>query len=435
MRNLLFISLVIILTAAGISLMWLPEMTLTVTLPLLGLSLLLLLLLYRSVIMPIQAVKNGLNLIAAQDFNNRLTEVGEKEADNVVKLFNTMIDRLRNERLLNMERESFLQLLVEASPMGILTLDFDNHVALVNPTFRKITGIPASLDVTGMTLDQFNSPLVRLMSEVPLGECHEIRQGDISRYRCYHLNFMQSGFKRHFYLLETLTEEVIKAERSAYEKVIRMISHEVNNTMGGVRTTLDILRDYIENDDMRSVVDSCSDRCEQMSRFINAYADVVRLPKPVMHLTNLNDMIGEMIPFLKTLINGDIALTFEPTTDNPNVVIDISLMQQVIVNIIKNAAESISKEGWIKIFITRKQPDNNITIVIINNGSPITPDITAQLFSSFFTTKPNGRGLGLTLVREILNAHGATFSLFTDPADNLTHFNISLVTPRGLYHR
>ncbi|MDE6085235.1 MAG: PAS domain-containing protein, partial [Muribaculaceae bacterium] len=147
MRNLLFITLLIALVAAGGSLLLFPQWIQTVALPLVVLSLLLLFLLYRSVIMPAHAVKNGLNLIAAQDFNNRLTPVGELEADNVVKLFNTMIDRLRNERLLNMERENFLQLLVEASPMGILTLDFDNRITLVNPSFRKITGIDTSLYV------------------------------------------------------------------------------------------------------------------------------------------------------------------------------------------------------------------------------------------------------------------------------------------------
>ena len=424
MRNLLFITLLIALVAAGGSLLLFPQWIQTVALPLVVLSLLLLFLLYRSVIMPAHAVKNGLNLIAAQDFNNRLTHVGELEADNVVKLFNTMIDRLRNERLLNMERENFLQLLVEASPMGILTLDFDNRITLVNPSFRKITGIDTSLDVNGLTLPQLPSPLVALMADVPLGESREIRLGDVSRYRCYHLNFMQSGFNRHFYLLETLTEEVMKAERSAYEKVIRMISHEVNNTMGGVRTTLDILRDCIDNDDMRDVVDSCSDRCEQMSRFINSYADVVRVPQPVMRDTDINTMIREMIPFLKTIVRENIDLTFEPLSTPANVPIDTSLMQQVIVNIVKNAAESIGGDGFIKIIITRKSTDRT-SVEVINNGEPITPEVTAQLFSPFFTTKPNGRGLGLTLVREILNVHSATFSLLTG-ADGLTRFTITL---------
>lgn len=425
MRNLLFITLLIALVAAGGSLLLFPQWIQTVVLPLVILSLLLLFLLYRSVIMPAHAVKNGLNLIAAQDFNNRLTPVGELEADNVVKLFNTMIDRLRNERLLNMERENFLQLLVEASPMGILTLDFDNRITLVNPSFRKITGIAPSLDVNGLTLPQLPSPLVALMADVPLGESREIRLGDVSRYRCYHLNFMQSGFNRHFYLLETLTEEVMKAERSAYEKVIRMISHEVNNTMGGVRTTLDILRDCIDNDDMRDVVDSCSDRCEQMSRFINSYADVVRVPRPVLGKVDINSFVGEMIPFLRTLINENIELKFIPADSEPMVSLDISLMQQVIVNIVKNAAESIHGSGWISIKLT-ECPDKSITLEIANNGEPITPEVTAQLFSPFFTTKPNGRGLGLTLVREILNSHSASFSLLTDPADSVTRFTITL---------
>lgn len=467
MRYGLFISLTVILCAALCVLSFAPSEYLWVLYVLLVVALLLLFLLFRSVILPSQTVRHGLDLIAAQDFNNRLVKVGEPEADRLVKLFNTMIDKLRSERLRNMERESFLQLLIEASPMGVVMLDFDDKVSLVNPSFLKIAGLSLDENVTGIKVEDVPSELARRMGDVPLGTGEVIRRGDISRYRVYHLSFLQSGFRRRFYLLESLTEEVMKAERSAYEKVIRIISHEVNNTMGGVRSVLGMLHDLAESDDIREVVESCDDRCDRMTRFISSYADVVRVPEPVKATVAINKMVSDMEPFLQGLVPEGITLIMD-SRGNDSLIgsddgekvgsgkdfeaeLDIVMMQQVIVNIVKNAVESFPKSDATErfpkdedasdrsdsseasvqntavrrgnIWISTYMSGERAVLEISNNGEPISEELSMQLFSPFFTTKREGRGIGLTLISEILNRHGATYSLKTGP-DGITRFTI-----------
>lgn len=392
-----------------------------------GVESLLLLLLFTSVLKPAQTVRHGMDLISAQDFNNRLVNVGEPETDRIVKLFNTMIDKLRNERLNNMERESFLQLLIEASPMGVVMLDFDGKISLVNQSFLKITGIQSEESVVGREIAALPSDLARRMGEVPLGVREIIRRGDVRCYRCYHLSFVQSGFQRHFYLLESLTEELMKAERGAYEKVIRIISHEVNNTMGGVKSVLDMLHDLTDSDDVAEVIESCDNRCDQMTRFISSYADVVRVPAPVKETTDLNSVVEDMIPFLHGMVPSGVTLEYI-SSDTPLMVeVDLTLIQQVIVNIVKNAIESIptganpSGKGHVGI-LTYKREGRSV-LEINNDGEPISDEVAAQLFSPFFTTKREGRGIGLTLINEILNRHGALYSLKTYP-DGLTRFVI-----------
>lgn len=392
-----------------------------------GVESLLLLFLFTSVLKPAQTVRHGMDLIAAQDFNNRLVKVGEPETDRIVKLFNTMIDKLRNERLNNMERESFLQLLIEASPMGVVMLDFDGKISLVNQSFLKITGIQSEESVVGREIATLPSDLARRMGEVPLGVREIIRRGDVRCYRCYHLSFVQSGFQRHFYLLESLTEEVMKAERGAYEKVIRIISHEVNNTMGGVKSVLDMLHDLTDSDEVAEVIESCDNRCDQMTRFISSYADVVRVPEPVKEANDLNSVVEDMVPFLHGMMPPGVKLDYA-SSDTPLMVeVDVALIQQVIVNIVKNAIESIptgsdpSREGHVGI-LTYKREGRSV-LEINNNGEPISDAVAAQLFSPFFTTKREGRGIGLTLINEILNRHGALYSLKTYP-DGLTRFVI-----------
>ncbi len=445
MRRLLFILLLLVQIALAYMAIYMPEVKWALyTLGALGL--LLLLLLFRSVIKPAHTVRYGLELIAAQDFNNRLVKVGEPESDRVVKLFNTMIDKLRNERLQNLERESFLQLLVEESPMGVAMLDFDGRISLMNPSFKKMLGLDGDKDYADMKIATLPSEFAGRIAEVPLGVSEIIRRGDISRYRCYHLSFIQSGFRRQFYLLESLTEEVMKAERSAYEKVIRIISHEVNNTMGGVRSVLDMLQEVVEGDEIREVIDSCDNRCDQMTRFISSYADVVRVPDPVKTTVSLNDTLAEMIPFLQGMLSPGMELDFIPSAEEIKVDLDLSLMQQVIVNIVKNAKESFpedsnnpkkitiatSKQGFPednynskKITIATSKQGNRARLEISNNGLPISDKVSAQLFSPFFTTKREGRGIGLTLISEILNRHSADYSLKT-ASDGITRFTILL---------
>lgn len=374
-----------------------------------------------SVITPSQTVLRGMELIKAQDFNNRLLPVNVAESDKIVELFNHMIDRLRNERLYNREQESLMKLLIKASPMGVVILDFDGHISIVNDSFLRLTGISDKTNVVGKIISDLPSDLAKRMDEVNLNENLLIRNGDVKRYRCYHLSFLQMGFPRHFYLLESLTEEVLKAERAAYEKVIRIISHEVNNTMAGVRSVLDTIYETCNESDLKEVIESCDQRCEQMCNFISSYADVVRLPKPVMREVELEKLLKEMLPFLQETLPENIKLIFSPAEKESVVNLDIVMIQQVIVNILKNAAESIESEGQIEI-ITEKT-GNDTTLIISNNGKPITEEVSKNLFSPFFTTKREGRGLGLTLISEILNLHDARFSLKTGE-DNITRFTI-----------
>lgn len=370
----------------------------------------------------------GMELIRAQDFNNRLVKVGVASADGIVILFNTIIDKLRNERLHNIEQEGFLRKMVEASPMGVLILDFDGVVASVNESFLRITGIGKDDLLTGQNIESVRNSLVDKMREVPLGENRIVRGGDFGTCRCYHLSFLQTGFPREFFLIESLTEELMMAERAAYEKVIRVISHEINNTMGGVRSVLETLEGIVEEEELKEVIGSCDNRCDEMCRFVGSYADVVRVPAPLLRRVDVGKEMRRMVPFLEKIAGGAAEISFHEASGEATAMADTSLLQQVVVNIIKNARESIlekkgKEEFEGKILIETGKRAGKTYMEIANNGVPISVEVSANLFSPFFTTKTEGRGLGLMLVSEILRKHHADYSLSTG-VDGLTRFTI-----------
>ena len=123
-----------------------------------GLSLLCFIALWRKVMLPAKMAKIGMDILSSGDFNNRLASIGEKETDKVVQLFNVMIDRLRNERLQNREQEGFLKLLLEASPMGVAIMDFDEKIVMANPSFRKIMGVKKDF-LSGLRIEDISSEL------------------------------------------------------------------------------------------------------------------------------------------------------------------------------------------------------------------------------------------------------------------------------------
>ena len=384
---------------------------------------------YRKIVKPLNTIGSGMELLREQDFSSRLSPVGQYEADRVVNIFNRMMEQLKNERLRLREQNNFLDLLIKASPMGVIITSLDEDLSELNPMALKMLGVRLE-DVQGKKMKEIDSPLAVELANLPKGEKVTVRLNDSNIYRCTHSSFIDRGFQHPFYLVETLTDEVMKAEKRAYEKVIRMIAHEVNNTTAGITSTLDTVEQALSTeegmDDICDVMRVCTERCFSMSRFITRFADVVKIPEPTVAPVQLNELVSMCKRFMEGMCNDrNIILRLECDPEVGQVRLDASLFEQVLVNIIKNAAESIEgageaagKQGEITVRTTAPA-----FIEIVDNGPGISKETEAKLFSPFFSTKPNGQGIGLVFIREVLSRHGCTFSLRTYN-DGLTRFRI-----------
>lgn len=377
---------------------------------------------YRKIVKPLNSIGSGMELLREQDFSSRLSPVGQYEADRIVNVFNRMMEQLKNERLRLREQNNFLDLLIKASPMGVILTTLDEDLSELNPMAQKMLGVRQE-DVLGRKMNEIDSPLAAELANVPKGETVTVRLNDSNIYRCTHSSFIDRGFQHPFFLIESLTDEVMKAEKKAYEKVIRMIAHEVNNTTAGITSTLDTVEQALSTeegmDDICDVMRVCTERCFSMSRFITRFADVVKIPEPTLTPVDLNDLAFTCKRFMEGMCTDrNIKLRLEIDETLKEVKMDASLFEQVLVNIIKNAAESIEKDG--EIIVRTLSP---ATIEVVDNGKGISKETEAKLFSPFFSTKPNGQGIGLIFIREVLMRHGCTFFLRTY-ADGLTRFRI-----------
>lgn len=356
-------------------------------------ALLTIILAYRAVGLQLRAIGTGMDLLKTQDFASSLRHVGQVEADKVIDLYNSLIVSMKAERLRNREQDKFLGKLVEASPMGIAICDLDGNIEKTNEAFHRLSS-PELLAVLN-DLDEDSQTIVR-----PTGA---------QVLRCSRQYFMDRGFHRSFFLIERLTDEIVRAETDVFHKIVRTMGHEVNNTLGGVVSVLESVAAIHEDDsDVAQVVESCRKSCLHLGEFIRAYSDVVKLPDPSLEDTDLGRFAEDVRPFLSRMCPPNIDFTVEIESTPARVGLDPVLIQRVLINAVKNAVESIGeRQGHISLRV-----DGN-SVAVCDDGPGIAPEIAGRLFTPFFSTKQPDRGLGLMLIADILRRHNAAFSLST----------------------
>jgi nitrogen fixation/metabolism regulation signal transduction histidine kinase len=402
-----FFLLAIIIISVFALLMWLTFSTHPVIFyvaeGMLVLVLIYLILFYQRVLRPIDTLAGGMELLRDQDMSTTLALSGQKETDEIVKTFNALITRLRNEHLRISEQNTFLNLLIEASPMGVVLCDLSGNIRSMNPAAQQM----------------LSPTLSEAMQTLPQGESITLRLSNSQIYCLSHLSFLDRGYQHPFFLIESLTSEVMKAEKAAYEKVIRMIAHEVNNNVAGIVSTLDLVGEELQGNSSIDALDASRERTLKVAEFVTRFANVVKVPEPQLTLCDLNEEVETCRSFLEGLCQAQsIRLTLQLTEEATPVHLDTTLFQQALVNIVKNAVESIGTGGEIKI---ETQPKS---LIVTDNGRGISPEVAPHLFTPFYSTKPQGQGLGLLLIRDILTKHACTFTLLTDPVDSRTRFTI-----------
>lgn len=352
--------------------------------------------LVNALFVPLELIRTGAELISERDFTSRFVPIGQPEMDRLIEIYNLMIDRLREERLAAEEQQHLLQKIVEASPSGIVICDFDGGLQQANPAAQRLLTEPA---------------VAEALPALAPGESKLLTLAGARRLKVWHAEFRDRGFAKTFYLLEEMTEELRLTEKTAYEKLIRMMSHEVNNSVGAVRSLLEsVLRyaDQIEADDRNDFTNAltiAAARIESLNQFMTGFADVVRLPPPHLREVELAFVVEDIATLLRPELEQRRIVLQREIARDATVHADQSQIEQVIINVIRNAMESIGDDGEIVVAF------RDGVLSIADTGRGIDPASRDELFTPFFTTKREGRGLGLTIVSEILTNHHLPFTL------------------------
>lgn len=383
--------------------------------------------LYRQLISPIKMLLQGIEAIKDQDFNVKFLATGKHEVDELINVYNQMIDELRNERTRQEEQHFFLEKLIHTSPTGIVILNHDNHIQQLNPKAAQVLGIAAK-ELIGNNIKATHNALLDQAAKLKAGDTITIKPDGINTYKLQRSHFIDRGFQRGFIMIEELTAEILAAEKNAYGKVIRMMAHEVNNTIGPVNSILqsalktETLWQYQSDNMLNNALQVAFDRNQNLNHFMRNFADLVKLPPPNKKPTDLHLLVKSVIELMQVKAQDrNVRFIYQPPAKPVIINADVEQLEQALINIVKNAIEAIETLGTVTFEVDPKTKQ----LTISDNGKGITEEESAQLFSPFFSTKKDGQGIGLTLVREILLHHGYEFSLKTVSV-NLTVFAIQL---------
>jgi nitrogen fixation/metabolism regulation signal transduction histidine kinase len=422
------VALHVLLAAAGVALMlrnptWLLATEVVLALSL-GIGIALTGRLYRH----LSLARVGAQLIHDSDFTTRMLPVGQPEVDELIALYNRMVDGLRGERTRLQEQHHFLSQVLRASPSGIVVLDYERRITSANPAAGRLLGVDDAAAL-GARLEQLASPLATALASLPPHATEVMSTTAGRRVRCHHGTFVDRGFVRSFILIEELTEELRQAERRAYEKLIRVMAHEVNNSVTASNSLLHSSFAYAgelsdtSRPDFEQAIAIVIERTDQLNHFMRRFADVFRLPEPVKRPEPIVALLENNVRLLRSRPDAaGIDWQWEIERGDLTIPMDRELMEQAILNVLQNAVDAAGNNGRIAIRLHASN-GSRPTLTIEDSGPGIDAEARANLFTPFFSTKPRGQGIGLTLVQEILSGHGFNYSLDKRPGEP-TRFTI-----------
>lgn len=401
---------------------------------------------------PIEYTRRFSELLQEHNYAARLQGAPENELAGLVAKYNSMLDALYQERLKLGEQRGFLDRLLEATPSAVLAFDFDERIRLVNASALALLGVVApeghalrdwregeaafapDLDGAGRAR---SLQLLEQLEQLPLGESRLLADADGRRYRAQRSHFFDRGFARHFLLVEELTEELDSSERATYEKLVRVLAHEVNNTVAATGSVLDSLLYYRpqltanDGEDFGTAIEAVKRRNASLGEFIERFTRVVKMPQPEPRPTELRALLEDVLRLYREPSRArGVEVSFPRCDELPALALDRNLFEQALLNIAKNAveaAEATARErgvpGSVQFELARE--GERARLSVIDSGDRLGEVPPGQMFTPFFSTKKGGQGIGLLFVREVLQRHGLQYRLAPDGAGH-TRFDIWL---------
>jgi signal transduction histidine kinase len=337
----------------------------------------------------------------------------------------------------------------------VLVFDFDHAISLMNASAAALLGLdephgrPLSdwvqakasfapaLDTRARACAR---ELVGQLAALPLGEPRILTDLDGRRYRAQRGQFFDRGFARHFLMVEELTAELEDSERATYARLIRVLAHEVNNTVAATGSVLDSLLTYRGQLDERDAGDfataivAVKRRNTSLGEFIERFTRVVKMPAPELRPANLKEVMDDILWLNREQCNSrGVKLGWQRCDPVAPLLLDVQLIEQALLNIVKNAVEAIDEKnamigargsaGGGDIRIELADEGRRVRLSVVDSGGLLAQAPVRQLFTPFFTTKKGGQGIGLMFVREVLQRHGCTYAL-APGAPGETRFDI-----------
>ncbi|MEO7432173.1 MAG: ATP-binding protein [Dokdonella sp.] len=378
---------------------WLAVATLTVALVFVA---------RRNAVYPLNTLANLLEALREGDYSLRGSRAQRGDAiGEVVLEINALSQTLREQRLSFEERSALLAKVVATLDIAVIAFDADARVKLVNPAAEHLLASTSS------------RLLGRSAKELDLADCLEVAEvrmversfpGGSGRWEVRRARFREDGLPHELLVITDLSRTLREEERLAWQRLLRVLGHELNNSLAPIRSMAGTLAKLTDveplPDDWREDVHGglalIGDRAEALARFMSRYTQLARLPPPnprEFEFGALAHRAARLEQRITVEVSDSVAI---------RLVADLEQLEQALINLIQNAADA-ALDGGGRVSLQWRVSARRLQIDVVDDGHGLPP--TENLFVPFFTTKPGGSGIGLVLARQIVEAHGGSLTL------------------------
>ena len=356
--------------------------------------------------------------------------------DRLSESFCIVINDFRKVREEREQNYFYLETVVEHIGFGLISYREDGVVELINNSTKKLFKISSLKNLS--ELENFSPELVSKLMSISNGESIMVKiqkQDTILQLAIFATEFKVADRLIRMATIKDIQNELEENEMESWQKLIRVLTHEIMNSITPIASITQTLNTMIKEvkstyinaipdnaevetiDEIELAIETIHKRSTGLLHFVESYRDLTRIPAPKFSIFPLRTLFENVNGLMKNeMQNHNIQYITSTIPENLELSADEQLIEQVLINLLKNAIQALEKTGnpqiELKAFIDL---NGKINIQMIDNGQGILPEVLDKIFVPFFSTKPTGSGIGLSLSRQILRLHGGTLTAHSDP--------------------
>lgn len=362
----------------------------------------------QRVIYSLRTIASLLDALGQEDYSLRAHRQGPDDALNdIFDEINQLSERLSDQRLGALEATALLRTVMAEIDVAVFAFDPDQQLLLINRAGERILSRPASR-LVGRRAAELG--LSDWLEETPTAPVERTFPGAVGRWGVRRTGFRQEGVPHQLLVITDLSRTLRQEERQTWQRLIRVMGHELNNSLGPIKSSAETLKRLVGRqappgdlrDDLDSGLEVIRQRSDALSRFVASYSQLARLPEPSLQPLKITSVV-QHVAAVESRLSVD-------TRVGPDLIVqaDRAQIEQALINLLKNAVDAaLETGGGVRIAWAKRA---ELCEILVEDEGPGLPE-TANLFVPFFSTKPGGSGIGLVLSRQIAEAHGGSLTL------------------------